>query len=110
VYHTLNPPFACHLHFAGEKNETHQPPSPPPQKKNRIRRSRNPKLKQSYTGATMMNSLIHGGKWTKEEEIYASALIDAFKAGELPRDGIEEGTSPRLDQSVVLAKKNDQRE
>ncbi|CAB9520838.1 RING [Seminavis robusta] len=43
----------------------------------------------------MMNPHMHGGKWSQEEELYASALIDAFKAGELPRDDIEEGTSLR---------------
>jgi hypothetical protein len=54
----------------------------------------------------MMHSHLHGGKWSQEEEVYASALIDAFKAGELPRDDIEEGTSPSLDPSVVRANKN----
>ncbi|CAB9521367.1 unknown protein [Seminavis robusta] len=43
----------------------------------------------------MMNPHMHGGKWSQEEELYASAIIDAFKAGELPRDDIEEGTSLR---------------
>jgi hypothetical protein len=58
----------------------------------------------------MMHSQLHGGKWSQEEEIYASALIDAFTAGELPGDDIEEGKSPNFDLSLVLAKKNNLRE
>ena len=37
-----------------------------------------------------MNTHLHGGKWSPEEEQYASALIEAFKAGVLPADDIEE--------------------
>ena len=34
---------------------------------------------------------LHGGKWSQEEEMYAAAIIDTFKAGGLPSEDIEEG-------------------
>lgn len=48
-----------------------------------------------------MNAHLHGGKWSEEEELYAAALIEAFKAGVLPPEDIDEGTSLRK----YLAKK-----
>lgn len=37
-----------------------------------------------------MNAHLHGGKWSEEEELYAAALIEAFKAGVLPPEDIDE--------------------
>ena len=39
----------------------------------------------------LFHSHLHGGKWSQEEELYAAALIETFKAGELPREDIEKG-------------------
>lgn len=38
----------------------------------------------------MMHAHLHGGKWSEEEERYAAVLIDAFKAGVLSPEDIEE--------------------
>ena len=39
----------------------------------------------------LFHSHLHGGKWSQEEEMYAAALIEAFKAGEFPSEDIEQG-------------------